>query len=305
MHDFSGNRHVRFKYIVEVKVGIDGFADLNIPVPVSEKLLNFVTTEYQDVQKDDARMTLELVKELEEDFCRSHSATISRNYDNTLWILYERDRKIESEAGDMTLHDLASHVVFDHPQSEELNSAALNRELAAFFAGFLGLTVTAEDIDRERARFITKHQLTEDGALSLWLQENDLTKDEFADMLQELALSAICRKWFLARKKYQRMTKTILDELRMRGEYKAWKNRGLERAELLKGKEEELTKLGEKQDLQKSLARKRLNDKLPWQLDPVAGAGMSGFTPATLQFELLKEQIVQDELKRRAAALFS
>ncbi|MEA3333349.1 MAG: TfuA-like protein, partial [Pseudomonadota bacterium] len=149
-------------------------ANQNIPTQVSEKLLNFVKTEYQDVQKEDARQTLKLVKELEKGFCRPNTSTVPRNHDNPLWILYERDRKIESEAGtgEISLHDLAAHVVFDHPDSEELNRAALNRELAAFFAGFLGLTATTEDVDRERAQFMTKHQLTEDGALSLWLQEN-------------------------------------------------------------------------------------------------------------------------------------
>ena len=271
-----------------------------------DKLRHFVTNNYCDIQKSDTLQTLKMVQALVcEGLCRQFSTEAeARNFNNPFWVLYERDRKVLSEVGKVSLNDLSAHAILDHPHSQELKSSALNREIATFLAGYLGLEVGAEDVARERLRFVAKHGLKGEDDLASWLHDNDLSEDDFALMLQNIALNRVSQKWFLSLKKFRRITNTVLDELRLRGEYVEWKRRACERETNLLGRDDELAALSKTEDLGRTLAQKIVRDGLFWSVEPFEEAEACGFTPATLQLQLLKDKVIRDGLESRAAALF-
>ena len=279
----------------------------NIAAEDIDKLRNFVAANYVDIQKLDCLKMLEAAREYETPRDPDKNAVFpwNKTRSDSLRILYERDRQIP--AGDnqtISLHDLATYTSLHHPQSEELTFNGLNREITAFMAGFLGLAVADDDIENEGKRFRKKYSLQEPEVFAEWLLANNLSETDFTDLMREMAACRVTQRWFRARKKYLRMTKTVLDELRLKDEFSFWKDQAGEHETVGGGREQELEKLNQQQGFRVTLAKKCDNEGLPWNISPLAGARESGLSVSALYLQLLKDELSRNDMNLKLASMF-
>jgi hypothetical protein len=276
-----------------------------LPPERCEGLQKFFHERYHDLLRDDLRQTLrELCRESAKDLPRAPKSGFAVNANNPFWALYERDRWVGEADENIRLNDLAAYVLLNHPHSRELREAALNREIGLFLADYVGVTVSSEEVSRERTRFMTRHSLADEAALSVWIAKNDLCEEEFAVLLREQALQRRMQRWFLSQKYLKRLTRTILDELRLRGEYETWKERGQEREKLVREHRDELDDLCRKTSFEALLGWKMTHERPEWREDPKGEMEACGFTVQALFYQLAKDFLVKSHLAARAAALF-
>ncbi|HEX6508075.1 MAG TPA: TfuA-related McrA-glycine thioamidation protein [Chloroflexota bacterium] len=207
--------------------------EAGIPASAIASVQAFVATSYVDLKREDALALLRTVRDLpqplpplERPFTMTRSHLFKAQYD--------RDRTVRHREVDVTLAAIGDYTALHAPDFNELNFAALNRTLVTVLASLLEVQVSDDEVNLERRRFRLKQGLTADDALIAWLDANDLSEGEFADLMHEMALCRRLHHWLIVRQHFERTTKIVLDELRLRNRYQHFAEEAAEQERILK-----------------------------------------------------------------------
>jgi hypothetical protein len=184
-----------------------------------DEMATFVKTKYVDLKRQDAILLLETLRDLPDSSPQAKpNFSLIRNqfFSN----LYHRDRTVLRNDITVPLGDIAGYAALHLPDFDEVNLHAANRALVQILAEILGVEVSQEAVDKEIRRFRSQHNIFEETAFSNWLTENDLTLEEFNQLMLEMARCRYLQSWLLRRKGNERNTKILLDELRLQNRYK-------------------------------------------------------------------------------------
>jgi len=197
------------------------------------KIANFVKTKYVNLKRQDAILLLETLRDLPELLPQvKPSFSLIRNqfFSN----LYHRDRTVLRNNTTVPLGDIAGYAALHLPDFDETNLHASNRALVQILAEILGVEVSQEEVDKESKRFRSQHTLTEETAFTNWLAQNDLTLEEFNQLMYEMARCRHLQNWLLTRKASEKNTKILLDELRLQNRYQECADATARREQIVK-----------------------------------------------------------------------
>jgi hypothetical protein len=260
-----------------------------------EEMAIFVKTNYVDLKRKDAILLLETLRDLPEILPQGKpNFFLIRNqfFSN----LYHRDRTVLRNDTTVTLGDIAGYAALNIPDFDEVNLQASNRALVQILAEILGVEVSQEVVAKESRRFRSQQNLTEETAFTNWLADNDLTLEEFNQLMIEMARCRYLQNWLLTRKGNERNTKILLDELRLQNRYRECADAVAEREGIIREYypnliEEHADKVPISQlmieHLRSTGCQVRLRDD--WEKE-------AGF----LDFELLKLELLRSYLARKA-----
>jgi hypothetical protein len=184
-----------------------------------DKTANFVKDKYVDIKRQDAISLLHTLRDLPESLPQV-KPTVSLVRNQFFSNLYHRDRTVRRNNTNVYLGDIAGYAAVHLPDFEDTNLHASNRALVQILAEILEIEVSQEDMDKESKRFRSRHNLTEETAFTDWLTENDLSLEEFNQLMYEMARCRHLQNWLLTRKANEKNTKILLDELRLQNRYK-------------------------------------------------------------------------------------
>jgi hypothetical protein len=143
--------------------------------------------------------------------------------------LYNMDRKITFDPGaEVTLEDVSEYVALQSLEYDAVRRHALNREVVAFFGVLLGIDVSEEEILSEQKSFFETHGIESPRSFQQWLQSNALCESDLRDYLRQEALCHRLRRWIQDVQNFDRGSKAVLDELRMRGAFPSWARKAKE-----------------------------------------------------------------------------
>ncbi len=190
-----------------LQAGIDPFTVNN--------LRKFTENHYIDLKAQDARLLLTMLAD--------EPIKNSRLCDFTPTHLYgalrEAERKVRRRDAEISLRDIAEYTALHRADFEELNFHSLNRQLVGVLASLLGVEADSGGSEREKQRFCRKRGLDSEPALSGWLSDNDITLEEFMELMEEIAICRRLQYWFLQRQAYQGNVRGLLDQLRLENDY--------------------------------------------------------------------------------------
>ena len=184
-----------------------------------ESMANFVKDKYVDIKRQDAISLLQTLRDLPEPLpqVRPIFSLIRNQFFSNL---YDRDRTVLRNNTTVPLGDIAGYAALHLADFEDTNLHASNRALVQILAEILEVEVSQEEIDKECKRFRSRHNLTEEITFTDWVAENDLTLEEFNQLMYEMARCRHLQNWLLTRKASEKNTKILLDELRLQNRYK-------------------------------------------------------------------------------------
>lgn len=189
---------------------------------------NLLTKDYVDQKRDDACELLSTVSDVVAarrpappdvpfEFARS----------SVFDALYCLDRAASGGIDGLvrtTMQDVAEHVALHNKEYNTLRRTALDREVVAFFARLLGLEITEEVIEAGRAKFLQERGLLSPRLRELWLRDNSMCEQDLTQYLADEALCHRLRLWASESLGFDRGCRAVLDELRIRGQYRHWVN---------------------------------------------------------------------------------
>jgi len=262
---------------------------------IDEILIESIFEKYYDIQREDSLLLLTYIK----NFCVSFNEKNDfKDVDivdgNLFGVLYERDRKVKYNGGEVSLNSIANYALINHAQSEDIVFNALNREIVAFLAEYLNVEINENDIELEKERLCAKLNIEN---VKEWMQQNDINKKDFFDMIKKNALCRKMQSWFIARRKYRRTTSIINEQLILQGEYLEYKKKTVEFEKDLS--ENELKETFNKFSLEEITALKIKRDGFPWNVPPFKGASESGISKLDFKLYLSKEEIQYKRIKER------
>lgn len=184
-----------------------------------EEIGQFVKEKYFNLKRQDALLLLETLRDLPENLPSvKPNFTLARNQFFTS--LYNRDRMVLRNGTAVTLGDISGYAALHLPDFNQINLHATNRALVQVLAEVLDIEVSQKDIEKESRRFREQYYLFQEEQLIQWLDENDLTPEEFNQLMYEMARCRRLQNWLLTRKSHEKNTKILLDELRLQNRYK-------------------------------------------------------------------------------------
>jgi len=177
-----------------------------------------LTEEYVDLKKTDAREMLIAIGRLLDGIDsppRSVPFTFARS--TVFETLYNLDQRVRTDKGEITLQDVAEYFALNSADFNEIRRASLDRSIVGFFAHLIGTQVTQQDVEAERATFLTERGIASSEDLALWLRQNLFSESDLAEYLTQEASCRRLRAWILSSRSLDRGAKSLVDELRMRG----------------------------------------------------------------------------------------
>jgi len=207
-------------------------SEAGIPRTTLDGLRAFVAASAVDLKRADAIALLEAVRDLPDPLPPAEIAfTMTRSH--LFDAQFARDRTVRRRGVDVPLASIGDYAALHAPDFNDLNFASLNRALATVLASILDLQVTPNEVAIERWRFRLKHGLKADEALAAWLVENDLSEEEFSSLMDEMATCRRLHRWFMVRQHFERTTKVVLDELRLRNRYEHYADAAADQERIL------------------------------------------------------------------------
>ncbi|NET04287.1 MAG: TfuA-related McrA-glycine thioamidation protein [Symploca sp. SIO2B6] len=253
----------------------------------------FVKEKYVDIKRQDTILLLETLRDLPQPLPK-----VTPNFDlkrNQFFAtLYHRDRTVRHNNTNVPLGDIAGYAALHLPDFEQINWYACNRALVQILADCLGVKASEAEVDKQCQRFRCQNSLNEEEAFTDWLVQNDLTVEEFKQLMSEMARSHHLQKWLMSQKSYEQNTKILLDELRLQNRYQECADAAASREKIIQEhyprfseeNNDELTILQLAIEHQQSTGcRVSLRD------DWLKEAGF--FTPELLKLELLRSHLAR------------
>lgn len=197
-----------------------------------ETLAEFVKVNYVNLKRQDAILLLEALRDLPESLPQSPpNFTLARNQFFTT--LYNRDRTVLRTGTPVTSGEIAGYTALHLPDFNDINFNALNRELVQVLAEVLGVEVSQAEVDKENRRFRSQYNLFQDEQVTDWMAENDLTLEQFNQLMYDVARCRRLQNWLLMRKSYERNAKILLDELRLQNRYQEYADAAAEQKRIV------------------------------------------------------------------------
>ena len=186
-----------------------------------ERLGNFLRYHSRDIKRQDAIDALRYVASALPNLKPNPpNFTLQRSVGfNTL---LNNDRRVVWKSQMVGLRSIAEQAILHEPDSLNIVSSALHNALVLMLADILGVTATGDEIQEETQRL---EMLDTSGENIDWFESNDLFGGERDGFIQRSAIRRKMRVWLSGRLSIERPTQLILDELRLRGRYKAAKQR--------------------------------------------------------------------------------
>jgi hypothetical protein len=190
-----------------------------IPAATLDAVRDFAKRNYVDLKRQDA---LELLRTIRDTPFAAPGDARAFEFQRTALFegLYNRDRRVRHDECDVPLVCIANWAALHMPDFTDLNFQALNRGLVAFLGELLEVRATAADIEQEMQRFRISRRLADDASLEQWQRSHDLDAEEFRELMTQLAVCRRLQRWLIGSRMIERTTRLVLDELRLRGEYK-------------------------------------------------------------------------------------
>ncbi|MBN2439442.1 MAG: hypothetical protein JXL20_12685 [Deltaproteobacteria bacterium] len=190
---------------------------------VIQRIADYSRDHYVDVQKQDAIALLHAIKNLPASSIPPEDDRRDQGPESyILHVLKHHDRDVEHDGAAFPLYSLAACAVLNHPEAEELAKKARDRLLLSYLSSLLGVRVSEEDADREALEFRKKHGLADDAEFSDWLAGNDLLPEDFRNLMKDNARIRKLYDWSSLLPTRKQSTKMILDELRLRNQYREY-----------------------------------------------------------------------------------
>ncbi|MGQ4649530.1 TfuA-related McrA-glycine thioamidation protein [Lyngbya aestuarii] len=187
----------------------------------------FSKDKYLDIKQQDTVLLLQTLRDLPETSSQfKPDFKLVRN--QFFATLYDRDRTVLRQGTTIPLGDIAGYAALHLSDFNETNLHAANRALVQILAEIMGVNISQSEIDKENRRFRLQHNLFEETAFTNWLGENDLTSEEFQQLMSEVACCRKLQSWLFVRKAYEKNTKIFLDELRLQNRYQESANAAAE-----------------------------------------------------------------------------
>jgi hypothetical protein len=197
-----------------------------------ESVHRALTIGYVDVKREDARRLLRTIQKYRSAPPLSPPVPFQFNHSGGFDGLYNIDRRVKRGDIEIPLQSIAEHVALYSPEFEELRASSLHQAICLFFAGLVEVSLTDQDVENARVRFLRDRALDTPDAIHDWLQQNDLSHSDFKDFIRQEAICAGLRRWILEIGQFDRGAKYLLDELRRRGIYSLWADRAAEETAL-------------------------------------------------------------------------
>ncbi len=271
---------------------------------ISKDIIHSIWENYHDVQKEDAKLLFHTIQTEQ----KEHETYITHPEvadGNLFQIMYERDRTVRNERGEATLNDIACYAGLNHPEIEDVMSKAMNREIVAFMANYLGISVSHEEISSEKEIFMKQHNISGNEDFLQWLEDNDINEKEFDIIIKKLALNRRMHKWFTGRRKYRRFTSILNEELILNGEYNLYKDKTIEQEVLLAEKQDKIKEKFNNHSLEYLTAKRLKGVGFPYSQHPFDSATEFGFSKSQFKLALVKEDVIFDEIKEKLAKIFN
>ncbi|MBI4220149.1 MAG: hypothetical protein HY682_08415 [Chloroflexi bacterium] len=205
-------------YFPERRIGrcLDLAETQGVPRQTIDRLKDFVREGYIDLKRQDAVLLLRTLR----DRAKTRGARPDPKPPRAMFfeILKNTDRSVTTEYGDIDLLSVVTHAAISEAFFDDVTFAAHNRRIALLFSSLTGIKPNEQEVERATSRFRSRYALDDESALQQWLHANDLTAEEFADLMYSIACCRILHRWSseVARSAWIR---DVLDELRLTGRY--------------------------------------------------------------------------------------
>lgn len=259
-----------------------------------EKVRVFIQTNYVDQQREDACDVLKTVAALT-DTDLPKDVPPPHDYDLFFHSLYERDRRVPGDREEVPLYAFGNHVSLHHPDIEDVNSHALNREIMALLADEFKFVPTPEEIQVETGRFMKRHALADAQALTQWLKDNDLTETDFEQLMAKHVKMIRVQAWYSVRLGFAKNTRYLLEELRLRNEYVTWKKHCEQFEELARENMDKVLDLYASTDVKELLKAFAKHNTIAWHLPLQLFLQEINMTTDTFHLELAKDRVVNEK----------
>ncbi len=268
-----------------------------------EALAKILSEGYIDQKKEDALETLRMVSRLRPEELGRASA--GNRYDLFFHAMKDRDSKVPGATIDIPQYILSNYVSLRHPQMDEVNANALNREISLLFAEVMRVEPSEEEVARERARFKKRFGLFEDAAFGEWLKNNDLDEEEFGTLMIEQAKIRKVQAWYAIRLGFAKNTRYLLNALKLGGAYCEWKTKCEDfHQEVLRFYPEIIERL-EDENAESLLRRFQRSEGRSWNLPAGLFAEEILMSADTMELELAKDAVVKQKLIAEMRELFA
>jgi hypothetical protein len=275
-----------------------------IPETTITPLQQFVADQYVDIQKRDAVELLQTLAQLTpSDFVPEKKSL--GTYSTLFYTLYDRDRVTRDNDLEFPMYYVSNYVGLNHPDAEDINFQALNRKLTLILAEIFGITARPEEIDKEVKRFRKKHELVDEQAFQAWLAQNDLNAGDFRQLMEELARIRKTQQWYIMIQGYRENTRELLEELKLKNEYTAWKAKTAHREHLLKDQDDELRTIYNRDGIQKLFKEFRQFQKFPWNVSVLEAITETGINLDSFTLELIKEKVARQRVTSLVDGIFA
>lgn len=196
-----------------------------------EAARRLLTEEYVDLKKADAREMLIAIRRLV-DGTDSPPESVPFKFarSSVFETLYNLDQKVRTEKGEVTLQEVVEYFAVNSTDFNEIRRASLDRSIVSVFAHLIGVKVTQEEVNAERAAFTTERGIESSDDLALWLRQNLFSESDLEEYLAQEASCRRLRAWIQSSRSLDRGAKLLADELRMRGVFPKWANDAAEQA---------------------------------------------------------------------------
>ena len=193
--------------------------------------------------------------------------------------------------------EIVGYAALHHPEFSEINFNALNRKLAMLLAHELGVESDPELEKIEEERFRRRRKLNDANDFSNWLKENDLNTADFKEMMAERAVCHRLHRWLMQVKQpYNKNTKAVLEELKMRGEFPELADKVAARSILLKEIPEKVEQ-DETVETRKLFRKHLKQTAIPWEYDYRVQIQEYGLTQQSFFMELYKSHKVREYVR--------
>jgi len=273
---------------------LDALAADEISRPAAGSTIDCFRAHYVDVQRDDLRETMNRIGEpgfLPEPLSPESMCIPIDEHGAIFRMLYDHDRIVEQDDIAMRLYEIGNYVTTHHEDIETVAGNAFNRQLVLFLAEQVALPISNSEIASCARKFRSKSGLTEDETLRKWLAENDLSREDFSNLMREEALIGKLQAAFMAGQMFQKNTRPLLDYMRLTQKYAPWREEAFDREKTLLGHRERLHQEYLSTDFGKLLAIKQKTDPLPWSGEIQSAADALGIGARELKIELLKDRL--------------
>jgi hypothetical protein len=264
----------------------------------------FLDEHVVDIQRQDAVELLQAIKGEQGSVEKKKGRRKSKSTGRLFSVLYNRDRRVQWDGVEVPLYAIGNYAALSHPGSEALKDSAFNRQLVLLLADLLHVKITGKELAEEVSRFRGKHGVTDEVDFSQWLGDNDLSRDEFNQLMRDSARVRRLHRWLLYKNFIEGNTKFILDELKLNNQYKEWKQKTASIEKILLEREEEVMGVVNQVDYGELLTGHLKAEHVSANLDLPDLAREMGFSRDEFILQLARVKVVRESLNALVARLF-